>query len=36
MGVGIIVRDYEKKVLATMCSSRKFIINPIVTEAYAA
>jgi hypothetical protein len=35
MSVSVIVRDYEGKVLATMCYSRKFITDPAVAEAYA-
>ena len=36
MGVGFIVRDHEGKVIATMCSSMKFIINPTMVEDYVA
>jgi hypothetical protein len=36
MGVGAIVRYHEGKVMATMCSSMKFIIDPTMGEAFAA
>lgn len=36
MGASVIVRDYEGKVMATMCSSMIFIIDPTVAEAFAA
>jgi hypothetical protein len=36
MGVGVIIRDYEEKVLATMCSIMRYITNSAVAEAFAA
>lgn len=36
MGVGVIVRDHEGKVMATMCSPMKYITDPTVVEAFAA
>lgn len=36
MSVGVIVRDCEGKVLATLCSSKIYITNPIVAGAFVA
>lgn len=36
MGVGMIVRDHEGKVLAPLYSLKQFIIDPTTAEAYAA
>lgn len=36
MGVEVIFRDHEGNVLANMCSSKPYIFDPIVVEAYAA
>lgn len=36
VGVSVIVRDFEGKVLAIMCYSRRFIIDQTMTEAYEA
>lgn len=33
--VGVIVKDHEGKVLATMCSSKPYITDLIVVHAYA-
>jgi hypothetical protein len=33
MGVSVIARDHEGKVLATLCSSKPYITNPIVADA---
>jgi hypothetical protein len=36
MGAGFIFRDHEGKVIAIMCSSMKFIIDPTMVEDYVA
>jgi hypothetical protein len=36
MGVGIIDRDHEVNVLATMCSTKPFIVDPTIVEGYGA
>jgi transcription initiation factor TFIIIB Brf1 subunit/transcription initiation factor TFIIB len=36
MGASFIVRDHEGKVIAIMCSSMKFIIDPTMVEDYVA
>lgn len=35
MGVGVTIRDHDGNVLATMCSSKPYIVNPTATEASA-
>ena len=35
-GSGIIVRDYERNILATMCTTKSFIIDPTVAVVVAA
>lgn len=35
MGVGAIVRNYSRNMLASLCSSKPYITDPIVDEAYA-
>lgn len=35
MGAGVIVRDHEGKLLASMCSSKPYIIDLMVTKALA-
>lgn len=34
MGVSVIARDHEGKVLATLCSSKPYITNPTVADAF--